>query len=120
VQIALSERNRKRNRFGLFVGNAESLLLESNRVTVVDAVTSRTEMEAIRLSGVYGLHLVVRANHMSGTRIGITFTPQAPLPQSQEVCVWLFDANLAEQAGEVIRCDETVRPLLRAHDNVRI
>lgn len=120
VQVALGVRDAKRNRFGLFVGNAESLLLEGNRVTVLESAASRTEMESIRLSGLYGMHLVVRANHMSGTRTGITYTPQAPLPQSVEVCLWLFDANLAEQAGEVIRCDDAVRKLLRAHDNVRI
>jgi nitrous oxidase accessory protein NosD len=120
VTIALSERDSKRNRFGLFVGNAQSLLLDGNRVSIAGAQAAQVPMEAIRLSGAYGLHLVVRANHMSGTQVGIAFTPLAPWPDSPERCVWLFDGNLAEQAGQVIACEERVRRLLRSRDNLEI
>ncbi|GJH13038.1 hypothetical protein CBA19CS11_29390 [Caballeronia novacaledonica] len=119
VGVALSARDRKRNRFGLFVGNAESLLLEGNRVTAGNVMAREIETEAIRLSGLYGAHLAVRANHVNGLRVGITFTPLTP-PKLQKECVWLFDANLGGRNGDVIRCTEDVRRLLRDHDNVSI
>jgi hypothetical protein len=118
VEIALGERDMRRNRFGLFVGNARSLLLEGNRVNVPANLAAKVAMEAIRLSGAYGSHLAVRANHMSGTLVGIDFTPLAPLPADADNCMWLFDGNLAEQSGQVIRCAENVRALLRERDNV--
>ncbi len=128
VQIDLAERDRKRNRFGIFVGNANSLLLEGNRVQTSDPAFSKVSMESIRLNGVYGLHLVVRANHMSDTLTGIKFTPQAPLPQrplstnddGARPCLWIFDANLAENAREVIHLEEPVIPLIIDRDNLRV
>ena len=125
VQVALGERDRNRNRFGIFVGNANSLLLEGNRVQAIDANFNKILMESIRLNGVFGLHLVVRANHMSDTPTGIRFTPQAPLPKEPtenglKSCLWLFDANLAEKAEEVIRMDASVAPLVVKRDNLSV
>jgi hypothetical protein len=130
VHIALGKRDVKRNRFGIFVGNADSLALEGNRVTFSDAVLARElQMEAIRLSGVYGLHLSVRANHLSGTPVGINFTPQAPLPERLALgthlegvgvrpCLWLFDANLSEPPSVVIQVEKSVRELIIDRDNL--
>jgi len=120
VTVALDERDLRRNRFGLFVGNAESLLLDGNRITMSGTLAVQVPVEAIRLTGVYGRHLVVRASHMGGARTGIAFTPLAPLPESSERCLWLFDGNLAEQAGGVIVCSEQVRHLLRSRDNLEL
>ncbi|MDM0001806.1 hypothetical protein QTI24_24575 [Variovorax sp. J22P240] len=118
VRVSLGPRDRNRNRFGIFVGNAVSLLLEGNRVAAEGALASTTAMEAIRLTGVYGLHLALRVNHMRGTSIGISFQPLPPLP-ARDTCVWVFDANL-DEAGEVIHCQPNVRELLRGNDNVGV
>lgn len=120
VQVALGERDFKRNRFGLFVGNARSLLVEGNRVRADDKMALEVGLEAIRLSGSYGPYLAVRSNHMGGTTVGIAFTPQAPLPRSHLDCLWLFDANLAENAKEVIQCTGAVSELLREQENQAI
>jgi hypothetical protein len=129
VDIALGERDFNNNRFGIFVGNAESLALEHNRVLFADPNLARKiSMESIRLSGLYGLHLSVRSNHLSGTLTGIAFTPQEPLPQRTEAsvadktrpCLWLFDGNLAEGADAVIRADGGVRELFIDRDNIRV
>lgn len=126
VQIDLSKADQKRNRFGIFVGNANSLLLEGNRVQVKDReVGKEVQMESIRLSGVYGLHLVVRANHMSDTQVGIRFTALAPLPDKpgengRMTCLWLFDSNLAENAREVLHLDGQIVSLVTQRDNLEV
>lgn len=120
VRVALSDADLKRNRFGLFVGNAQSLLVAANRVTAEDLRVREVEMEALRLSGDYGRHVVVRDNHSSGTPTGIGFAPQGALPASVEECLWVFEANLAEQAAEVIDCSEPTRRLLREQNNVAL
>jgi hypothetical protein len=121
VQIGLGERDLKQNRFGIFVGNARSLAVEGNRVTQPEAaLTGKISLEAIRLSGAYGLMLYVRGNHMSGTRTGISFSPLAPLPvlnannprKNASACLWLFEGNLAEQAREVIKADAAALDLI--------
>ncbi|WP_310388571.1 hypothetical protein [Roseateles sp.] len=121
VQIGLGERDLTRNRFGIFVGNARSLAVEGNRVTQPEAaLTGKIALEAIRLSGAYGLMLYVRGNHMSGTSTGIGFSPLAPLPvlnannprKNANACLWLFEGNLAEQATEVIKADAAVLDLI--------
>ncbi|MBT9491861.1 MAG: right-handed parallel beta-helix repeat-containing protein [Paucibacter sp.] len=121
VQIGLGERDLTRNRFGIFVGNARSLAVEGNRVTQPEAaLTGKISLEAIRLSGAYGLMLYVRGNHMSGTSTGIGFSPLAPLPEldankprkNASACLWLFEGNLAEQATEVIKADAAAQDLI--------
>jgi hypothetical protein len=129
VGIDLGERDLTRNRFGIFVGNADSLALENNRVVYANAAFAKeTLLESIRLNGIYGLHLSVRANHMRGTPLGINFTPQAPLPVPSEIakknetrpCLWLFDANLAEQAFTVLKVAPVAADLVIDRDNVTV
>jgi hypothetical protein len=129
VGIDLGERDLTRNRFGIFVGNADSLALENNRVVYANAAFAKeTQLESIRLNGIYGLHLSVRANHMRGTPLGINFTPQAPLPAPSEIakknetrpCLWLFDANLAEQALTVLKVAPVAADLVIDRDNVTV
>ena len=76
VQIALGERDLARNRFGIFVGNANSLLMEGNRVQTYSQLIGKVPLEGIRLSGVYGRYVSVLNNHVSGAQTGINFTPQ--------------------------------------------
>jgi len=129
VEIALGERDLNSNRYGIFIGNADSLVLNHNRVLFADdRLARKIPLESIRLSGVYGLHVSVRSNHLSGTLTGITFTPQEPLPKRTEAtvadetkpCIWLFDGNLAEGADAVIQADGGVRELIIDRDNIRV
>jgi hypothetical protein len=118
VQMALTDDDRRSNPFGLFVGNAQSLLVQANRVTVREAVEVPTE--GIRLSGVYDRFLVARDNHTSGTPAGIGFAPQGGLPEARNRVLWVFAANLAEGAADVIQCTAAVRALIREQDNQRV
>src|SRR5207249_4442441 len=108
VNAALGPPDRERNRFGLFVGNAQSVLVQANRV-----IASKVEvtMEAIRLTGVYGRHVIVRDNHLTGTRTGISFTPKNAQAEARNL--WVFEANLGEGAADpLIQCNpnDVVRP----------
>ncbi len=118
VRVRLGEADLKRNRFGIFVGNAQSLLVQGNRVTVDDERVFEAGMESLRLSGAYGRSMVVRDNHVSGTSTGINFAPQGALPDGSEQCLWVFEANLAEQGQVAIQCTEEVRRLLRERNNL--
>jgi hypothetical protein len=117
VTIAPSEREGRRPHYGLFAGGADSLLVEGNRLDWPAMPDDRFDLVAIRLNGTYGRHVAVRANHMSGTLLGIHLLPLEPLPKQ---CLWLFEGNLAERSHAVIHCDEHVRRLLRDRDNLEL
>lgn len=128
VQIGLGERDLQRNRFGIFIGNARSLALDGNQVTLPDERLGRQlALEAIRLTGAYGLMVRVTGNHSFGTRIGIRFSPVPPLPDLQDgqrqgvpACLWRFEGNLAEQASEVIAAEKDVLARLTATANLAV
>ncbi len=125
VQIGVGERELSHNRFGIFVGNAVSLAIEGNRVTQPLQARNKVE-ESIRLSGAYGPMLCVRGNHLSGTNVGIHFKPVRPLPTPDPVreggppCLWLFEANLAEQATQVIKAEKDVLALITDAHNLLV
>jgi nitrous oxidase accessory protein NosD len=119
VDVALGEGDRHRNRFGVFVGNAQSLLVQANRVTVRQA--RDVSIEAIRLTGVYGRHVVVRDNHLSAASVGIAFTPLETVLESRNAGLWVFEANLGEGAADpVVRCSESVRRVIREQHNLAV
>ena len=111
-----------RNRFGLFLGNAGSALVNANRVTTDPAEARLRGVEGLRLSGVYGMHLAVRDNHFLGTTIGIRFDPQAapgvPLPRQRDR-VWLFEFNVAENAAQMLVVPDSVREVVIDEHNFR-
>jgi hypothetical protein len=119
VQLRLSERDQKRNRFGVFVGNATSVLVTGNRVLATGAGLRELALEGLRLTGVYGQHVVVRDNHFDGCPIGIQFRPLEV--DQKRPRVWAFQTNLAELAGaaapEVLRMDDALLKLtIREHN----
>ena len=73
--------------------------------------------EGIRVFGFVGPFAIIRANHVSGLRIGIRFSPVGtPLPQRPQ---WVIADNFAEKAQEVLATPSaTVRSKIRgAADN---
>lgn len=102
---------KKGNRHGIFIGNANSVLVQANRVVTEDRQVSEVEVNGVTLTGVYGRQVIVRDNHFEGPRIGIVFTPgenkniKLPiLPLEQPDRVWLFAFNVAESATEALQC----------------
>jgi hypothetical protein len=62
----------KNARFGIFVGNANSLDIQCNRVTLAAAgVTAVQPADAIRVVGYLGPKAVIRDNHVTGFAMGI-------------------------------------------------
>jgi hypothetical protein len=117
----------ERNRRGIFVGNANSVLVEGNHVIVEGRKLADVEVDGVLLSGIYGRSVVVRGNHFEGPRTGITFvakedgTTKLPLPGTPPDRVWLFQFNVAESAiqalfvsptalGEVVIAEHNIPP----------
>jgi hypothetical protein len=103
VRLAPAAGDSGGNRFGIFVGNANSVLVQANRIRFftpsAEGLPARFAWEAIRLTGFYGPHLVVRDNHIEGATTGINFNPRvvegAAFP-GRKACVWLVQFNVAE------------------------
>ena len=99
----------ERNRFGIFVGNAESVRVAGNRDTVAGGPGGAVDLDGVRLVGVYGRQVIVRDNHFAGPRTGIAFDPREdaahtlPRPH-QEIAdrVWLFQFNVCESAERAV------------------
>jgi len=97
-------------RHGIFVGNCASLLLQNNRVSVERRKgAERYEMQGMELHGFFGPRMLVRANHLSGFRVGILIIPLSrpatPLPATR---LWIASENLAERASTVVQAPATV------------
>ena len=101
----------ERNRHGIFIGNANSVLVQANRVVTEDRKRADVEVDGVRLVGAYGRQVIVRDNHFEGPRTGIVFAPgenekiKLPiLPLDRPDRVWLFAFNVAELAAEALQC----------------
>jgi hypothetical protein len=63
-------------RFGIFVGNANSVEIEANRLTLTSArVTNMPLTDAIRVVGYLGAKAIIRANYTSKFAMGICAIP---------------------------------------------
>ncbi len=101
----------ERNRHGIFIGNANSVLVQANRVLTEDRQRPEVEVDGVSLIGVYGRQVIVRDNHFEGPRTGIVFAPREDdsvrrprLNLEQPDRVWLFAFNVAELAAEALQC----------------
>ncbi|MUL46989.1 hypothetical protein FZI85_03440 [Mycobacterium sp. CBMA293] len=62
-------------RFGIFVGNANSLEIEGNRITQTAEKVAAPASDAIRVVGYLGPKTIVRGNHVSNFAMGICIVP---------------------------------------------
>jgi len=120
----------ERSRFhGIFVGNANSVVVQANRVLTEDRLVpaAAAAVDGVRLIGVYGRHVVVRDNHFEGARIGIIFDPQQdrrnqlPGPNAEvRDRIWLFACNVAESAEKALVYNEKLinNVTLMAENNI--
>ncbi len=66
----------KNSRFGIFVGSANSLEIEGNRLTLTPSgIPTAPPADAIRLVGYLGLKAVIRHNYMTGFAMGVRAVP---------------------------------------------
>lgn len=97
VRVALPA-SATRDRHGIFVGSAGSLVVERNHLSIARAPRNADlTVEGIRLFGVMGQRVIVRHNHMRPRfQIGVTFAPlNASLPPQP---LWIITENEMESA----------------------
>jgi hypothetical protein len=96
-------------RYAIFVGNVDSLQIESNRATLTQSTTQSFPSEGIRVFGYLGRKAVVRHNSVSGFTTGIRVT-QVSAPS-------LYDQTAAPPPASYV---QAVRagPLWLVADNV--
>jgi hypothetical protein len=88
-----------RERHGILVGGCDSLVIESNFISVVRAARNANLLvEGMRIFGLMGRRVIVRHNHM-GPRfaVGITFAPlNTPVPTQP---LWVITENEMESTA---------------------
>lgn len=88
-------------RFGIMVGNSESVSVRENRIATTATRAPRVPIEGIRVWGTVGSFVSLRENHISGTRIGLRFVPiEGPNPEPRPA--WTITDNLAQRATTVV------------------
>jgi hypothetical protein len=97
LQVALPT-SATRDRYGVFTGSANSLVVESNFISLLRSQRNAAlRVEAMRLFGTMGRRVIVRHNHMGPQfTVGITFAPlNAPVPAQP---LWIITENVMESA----------------------
>ena len=85
-------------RYGIFIGNAGSVLATGNHITVRGGDVLKLEPHAMRLAGSFGPQIVVRDNFFEDPFKGIVFQPLRP----PLFFVWAFQCNVALRAASVV------------------
>ncbi|MCC7174007.1 MAG: hypothetical protein IT159_02330 [Bryobacterales bacterium] len=66
-----------RERHGVFVGNADSILVQANSLALArDPLSAALPVDGIRIFGYFGRYIMVRDNHIPGFGVGIRITPR--------------------------------------------
>jgi uncharacterized protein DUF6519 len=97
IRVALPT-SATRGRHGIFVGNCNSLVIETNFINLVRAPRNAAlRIEGIRLFGVMGRRVIVRHNHLGPAfAVGITFAPiNTNLPAQP---LWIITENVMESS----------------------
>jgi hypothetical protein len=81
-------------RFGIFAGNCDSLLVEDNYVRLKRfGKTGKVHVEGLRVWGHLGKRMIVRQNHMVDFSLGVRIEPLNPNEHDQPL--WLVMDNVA-------------------------
>jgi hypothetical protein len=96
-----------RERHGVFVGNADSVVVEDNTVTLQRlAGAENVAITGAQLYGHLGRRVLVRHNHVTGFNTGINVTPRyqpgnAPYPPRESV-LWLVADNMFQNVTTAV------------------
>lgn len=87
-----------RDRYGIFVGHCQSLVIQSNYLSVRRQTTDSVPLrvEGMRLFGILGPRVIVRHNHMARFEVGVTFAPLNTRVPPQPL--WIVTENEMEGA----------------------
>jgi hypothetical protein len=96
IVVRLTPDSGKRERHGIFVGNARSVAVEDNVVSIQrDVAVGNIAIEGARLFGFLGPRAIVRHNHFVGPTIGVTMMPHPPF-FGPTAALWLIADNVFE------------------------
>ncbi len=66
-----------RERHGIFVGNADNILVQGNSLALArDPLSSSLLVDGVRIFGYFGRYIMVRDNYIPGFGVGIRITPR--------------------------------------------
>ena len=89
-----------RGRHGIFVGNANSVSVRENRLTLERPPGAQgIQIDGVRVFGRMGRSIMIRENHLTGFNTGIHFEHRGPLPPAP---MWMINDNLAEGSSVVV------------------
>jgi hypothetical protein len=87
-----------RHRYGIYVGNHDSAVIENNFLTVRrTALTQRMHIDGIHIFGRFGRRAIVRQNHLRGFQTGVLINPLAGSPVARRL--WMVTETVAEGAA---------------------
>jgi len=92
-----------RERYGMFVGNCQSLLVNDNHISLKRATgTTRLHVQGIRVYGNLGKRMIARHNHLEGFTLGIFIKPLNPAAFKSPQ--WFVGDNVASvSAPSIVR-----------------
>ena len=96
-----------RERHGVFVGNADSVIVEDNTITLQRlAGAENVTITAAQLYGHLGRRVLVRNNHVTGFNTGVNVTPRyqpgnTPYPPRESV-LWLVADNMFQNVTTAV------------------
>lgn len=103
-------------RFGIFVGNCNSLIIDGNYLSLErSARSARVYVEAVRVFGHLGPMMIVRHNHIVGFTVGTNFNP---VERPSNLPMWLATDNLALSADHAIVVGKNAVNKVRADVNL--
>ena len=118
VELLLDQASERANRFGLFVGNAVSLLLSGNEVYADPKAAAGLGLHGLRLDGLYGAQVLVRDNRFVGPAVAMRFRA---ISSELKPVLWLFEGNVGEDLStDLFSIDEFAGKLVVMRDNVRV
>ena len=109
IRVLLSPLAR-RDRHAIFVGNCDTLYVESNQATVQRfGNTIAVPIDGISVHGVLGLMMIVRQNHLQNFTVGVRVTPLFRPPTNRTTFQWLVAQNMMPNSAQSVIAPTQVR-----------
>jgi hypothetical protein len=95
----------KNERHGIFVGNCDSLLVESNYINIQRDPKKKIMIDGIRVYGHLGKFMIIRQNHVVDFRTGIFIKPLNVVSTP----LWLVQYNMLQNSEKQVDAPNSVK-----------
>jgi nitrous oxidase accessory protein NosD len=95
----------KNERHGIFVGNCDSLLVESNYINIKRDPRKKIMIDGIRVYGHLGKFMIIRQNHVVDFRTGIFIKPLNVVSTP----LWLVQYNMLQNSEKQVDAPNSVK-----------